>query len=156
MEIPENPFARYPHGGRQLLGRPRNLTGASRSGYGLAFQRITGQVTCADCAVSLVDDYDQWLVMQVDHVVPAGEARRLGIDLLYYEDAIDLVLACAGCHGFGNRYRCAAETEPGSVRDIVAFLDLRDRTFADRIARIAERHAIERALFEARPWATAP
>ena len=95
------PFFSYPGHGRQPLGRPRDPTGACRSGYGLGLQRLTGQTSCAYCGVSLVDTYAHWLLLSVDHVVPRGEAQRLGVAATLYEDAINLVqpryrLACAG------------------------------------------------------------
>lgn len=148
----ENPFSRYPGQGRQLLGRPRGMTGACRSGYGLSLQLMTGQTACAYCGTSLVDTFQHWLLMSVDHVVPRGEALRLGIDISMYEDAINLVLCCAGCNGFGNRYQHPAAPNQTPDLSLDAFLELRDRIFADRFARIAARRAREEALFESRPW----
>ena len=143
-------FDRYPQGGRVLLGQPKNLTGACRSGYGLALQQLTGESSCAYCGLSLVDDYHHWLLMSIDHVVPGGEARRVGIDPHFYEDAINLVLCCSGCNGFGNRFRCALEPQPSWTLD--EFLALRDRVFEDRFERIAARRAVEIAFFESTPW----
>jgi hypothetical protein len=112
---------------------------------------LTGESSCAYCGVSLVTDYHHWLLMSVDHVVPGGEARRVGIAAQLYEDAINLVLCCSGCNGFGNRYRCVAELQPAWTLE--EFLTLRDRIFAERFERIAARRAVEIALFESRPWA---
>lgn len=145
-----NVFDQYPAGGRQLLGRPRNLTGSCRSGYGLALQRLTGESCCAYCGVSLIVDYYRWLLMSIDHVVPTGEARRVGISLEFSEDSINLVLCCAGCNGFGNRYR--HEIEPREHWSLEEFLILRDTIFADRFQRIAARRDVELAFFETRPW----
>lgn len=144
----------YSYAGRALLGRPRNLTGACRSGYGLSLQRLTGQTFCAYCGVSLVDTYHHWLLMSVDHVVPGGEARRLGVGAQYYEDAINLVLCCAGCNGFGNRYRCEALAR--SLWTLDEFLELRDVVFDGRFQRIATRRAAETDLFDSRPWEQPP
>lgn len=143
-------FDMYPYAGRALLGRPRDLTGACRSGYGLGLQRLTGQTACAYCGVSLVDTYHHWLLMSVDHVVPSGEARRLGVGAQYFEDAINLVLCCAGCNGFGNRYRCEAPAQ--RIWTLDGFLALRDFMFDDRFQRIAIRRATEIDLFDSRPW----
>lgn len=100
--------------------------------------------------MSLVDDYHHWLLMSVDHVVPSAEARRVGIDPRFYEDAINLVLCCAGCNGFGNRYR--AHVGPRAIWTLDEFLSLRDSIFEDRSDRIAKRRAVEIAFFESRPW----
>lgn len=145
-----NVFDRYPSGGRTLLGKPRNLTGACRTGYGLGLQLLTGETSCAYCGVSLVDTYHYWLLMSIDHVVPSGEARRVGIAPQFSEDAINLVLCCAGCNGFGNRYRTTIEPRP--IWSLEQFLSLRDQVFEDRFARIAGRRAVEMAFFESKPW----
>lgn len=145
-----NVFDRYPLDGRALLGRPKDLTGACRSGYGLGLQRLTGESSCAYCGVSLVDDYHHWILMSIDHVVPRGEAARVGIDAHLYEDAINLVLCCSGCNGFGNRYRCLVESQPAWTLE--EFLELRNRIFEDRFQRIAQRRAAEIAFFESKPW----
>jgi hypothetical protein len=145
-----NPFANYPGHGRQPLGRPRDTTGACRSGYGLGLQRLTGQTACAYCGVSLVDTYEHWLLLSVDHVIPRGEALRLDIPMALYEDAINLVVCCAGCNGFGNRYRC--EAPPQAHWTLDEFVALRDHVFADRLQRIAIRRGREAALFSSRPW----
>jgi hypothetical protein len=145
-----NLFDRYPLGGRTLLGRLRNLTGACRSGYGLSLQRLTGETSCAYCGLSLVDDYYHWLLMSIDHVVPVAEARRVGICSQFYEDAINLVLCCSGCNGFGNRYRCKAEISENWTLD--EFVALRDKVFADRSESIATRREKEWTFFQAQPW----
>lgn len=144
------PFASYPLQGRELLGRPRDRTGTCRTGYGLGLQRLTGQTACAYCGVNLVDTFEHWLLMSVDHVVPRGESLRLGIATGLYEDAINLVLCCAGCNGFGNRYHY--EAEPQENWTLEEFLVLRDYVFADRFQRIAARRIQEEAAFASKPW----
>lgn len=146
-----NVFDHYPSGGRELLGRPKWGDGTCRSGYGLALQRLTGEYTCAYCELSLVDTYHHWLLMSIDHVVPTAEARRVGIHTDFSEDAINLVLCCAGCNGFGNRYRCTIEPQAEWTLD--EFLALRDSIFADRFQRIGVRREKELGLFALKPWA---
>ncbi len=146
------PFESYPAHGREPLGPPSDTTGACRSGYGLAFQRLTGQTTCAYCGLSLVDSYEHWLLMSIDHVVPRADARRLGIPADFVEDVVNIVLCCAGCNGFGNRYRSTAT--PRSEWTLDAFLELRDRIYAERFQAIATRRGVERTFFASQPWAT--
>jgi hypothetical protein len=52
------------------------------------------------------------LMLQVDHVVPLGVAKSHGVPLDLYEDMFNLVLACAGCNGFDNRYRYRVDLPP--------------------------------------------
>lgn len=104
--------------------------------------------------MSLVDDFHHWLLLSVDHVVPSAEARRVGMGTEFYEDAINLVLCCAGCNGFGNRYRTL--DEPRTAWTLEEFLELRDRIFAERFGRIAVRRAQEIAFFESSPWLPSP
>jgi hypothetical protein len=126
------PFDLYLHGARVPLGRPKR-TDNCRYGYGLELQQHTGQTRCAYCDVGLVADYYHWLLLSVDHVVPRGQALLLGISTEYTEDFINLVLCCAGCNGFTNRYVVPATL--GSALpswDLDRFLELRDRVFEDR------------------------
>lgn len=144
------PFEKYPNEGRIRLGSPKSGDGRSRTGYGLNLQRVTGQDSCAYCGVSFVDDYYHWLLLTVDHVVPRGQAKLLGIPIQYYEDAINLVLACSGCNGFLNLYTCEV---PGleSWTD-EAFATYRDSVFVDRSERIARQRKIEQETFAMMPW----
>ena len=145
------PFDMFPGGGTQLLGRPRAGNGTCRTGYGLSLQRMTGQTSCAYCGVDLVGDYYRWLLMAVDHVVPAGEARRLGIPPQFYEDAINLALTCSGCNGYLNRYRL--EGEPGMEWSVDQFVALRNQIFDHRYELIEARREKELAIFAQQPWA---
>lgn len=143
------PFDSYPVLGLTPLGKPKN--GANcRHGYGLELQRLTGQTRCAYCQMDLVQDYDHWLLSSRDHVVPRGQAIKLGVGIDLYEDFINLVLCCTGCNGFGNRY--AVISDPMEMWGIDAFIVLRDHVFAERTASIALRRAIERAFFQSAPW----
>jgi hypothetical protein len=92
--------------------------------------------------------------MSVDHVVPRSDALRLGIPVDLFEDAVNLVLCCSGCNGFGNRYRSIEL--PQEVWTIDAFLALRDRIYSDRSQLISKRREIERAFFDSRPWVAVP
>ena len=147
------PFDAYPGCGLQLLGRPRGGDNC-RHGYGLDLQRRTGQTGCAYCGLDLVADYHRWLLLSVDHVVPRGQASLLGIPSEYAEDIINLVLCCAGCNGFGNRYRVVGAPRPSwSLTDFVA---LRDDVFDERSRTITERRRAEEAFFRSQPWKTRP
>ena len=147
-----NPFDLYPEDGRKPLRSPKDWSNC-RHGYGLELQRLTGQTRCAYCQVSLVDDYYHWLLMSVDHVIPRGAGKAVGIQSIYLEDFINLVLCCAGCNSFNNRY-----VIPNNLKErlpdteLERFLALRDRVFEDRRARIAERRAREQDFFAGKPW----
>lgn len=152
--VPQEPtigdllFSTYPQQGRALLAR--RAGGNCRKGYGLQLQKLTGQTDCAYCGLSLVSSYEQWLLMQVDHVVPFGTGKALGIPVEWLEDCSNLVLACAACNSFCNRDTIPVGIElPGSLEDFYA---LRDRMFRLRRQRILGAHQKERAFFEGRPW----
>jgi hypothetical protein len=142
------PFDAYPHGGRQLLGRRAGAN--ARWEYGLRLQKLTGQTSCAWCGVDLVADYYRWLLLSVGHVVPASEAKRLGIPLAFSEDYVNHVLACAGCNSYDNRYR--STHIPREAWTLEEFVALRDAIFLERHPRIAQRRARELEFFESRPW----
>lgn len=142
------PFQDYPGRGRRLLGGTRGTV--CRREYGLDFMRKTGQRVCAYCGADFTDSYRTWLTMALDHVVPAGVCKGLGIPAEWREDCSNKVLACAACNGFRNRYR--PPVEPNAPMTLEAFYALRDRIFVERSARIVESHDADRAFFESKPW----
>lgn len=143
-----NPFDTYPDNGRKLLG---NVTGANcRHEYGLTLQRLTGQRSCAYCDLSLVDTYEHWLMLSVDHVVPRKAGLELGIPAQWLHDYSNLLLCCSACNGFRNRYRVHSDAKaPESLDD---FFALRDRIFGERKIAILKCHESERQFFNGRPW----
>lgn len=142
------PFDSYPHGGNRLLGR---RSGANcRHEYGLRLQRLTGQENCAYCGLRLVDSYEHWLMMSVDHVVPTRTGTVFMISTDWLEDYSNHVLCCSACNGFGNRYTLMPDTRsPSSIEE---FFSLRDRVFLERKTLILLAHEKERAFFEKKPW----
>ena len=148
------PFERYPEYGGKPLGRRRGSN--ARQGYGLQLRRETGETTCAYCGLELFSTYERWLTLQVDHVVPLGVADGFGIPRAWSDDLFNLVFACAACNGFDNRYHPVGAAVPAGGWTVDAFVRLRDEVFADRAARIAARHAVERAFFDRLPDLIAP
>lgn len=144
------PFDIYPGRGRVLLG---HLGGDNaRHGYGLRLQRKTGQTRCAYCGLSLVDSYEHWLMLSVDHVVPAKAGEAIGIPSEWLDDYCNKVLCCSACNGFGNGYALPASAQrPSSVEE---FCRLRDDVFLQRRQIILTRHEKERDVFSRKPWET--
>lgn len=136
MSADSLPFDNYPEGGRQLLGRRKGNN--CRKGYGLGLQRITGQTTCGYCGLNLVGTYEHWLHLEVDHVVPWGAGRVLGVPDTWLDDLSNLVLACSACNRFNNREKTPAEMECPATLD--EFFNLRDDLFRQRKARILAAH----------------
>ena len=126
------PFDDYPEGGYSIL---RTLTGGNaRREYGHWLVR-RGQRDCAYCGVSLVEDYYRWLLLSVDHVIPTGEYKRLGIPRKWGESYSNIVLACLGCNMFDNRYQITWQ-EPKNEWTEAEFFELRDKVLAERMGRI--------------------
>ena len=141
------PFVFYPHQGRKLLGC---VSGDNcRYGYGLKFQRLTGQDHCAYCGMNLVGSYENWLAMALDHVVPNSVCKSLGLPEEWNQDYSNRVLCCTACNTFGNRYKPEIGDVPKTLEE---FFDLRDSVFIERKIRILERHKKERLFFERKPW----
>jgi hypothetical protein len=141
------PFHRYPHEGKQLLGK---IAGANaRREYGLKLFRLTGIGTCAYCGLDLTGDYHHWLLLCVDHVVPVSVARQLEISTDFYSDAINMVLSCSGCNGFGNRYRYTPPDIDHRIGSVEEFVELRDLIFAERSQLISLRRVDEETFFNA-------
>src|SRR3712207_694537 len=131
-----HPFDQYPEGGRVLLGWVRGSS--ARRAYGRRLQQVTGQSRCTYCGVNLIDDYYRWLLLSVDHVVPAREAVRLGIPNEFSEDLTNLVLSCSACNGFDNQFKI--KRAPQSTWTVDEFVALRDQVFAERCPRIVACH----------------
>jgi hypothetical protein len=145
------PFDLYPRQGRELLG-PLG-SGIARREYGYKLYLGTGLASCAYCGVRFSEDYYYWLLLSVDHVVPRKVAVRLGIPAQFYEDAINMVLACSGCNTFGNRFDPTIEPRPNwTVEEFVA---LRDELFAVRMELVAQIRQSEIEFFE-KNWKTRP
>ena len=144
------PFDAYPHRGRRQIG---GLTGHScRHEYGLKLQRLIGLNKCAYCGLNLVDTYDHWLMLTVDHVVPSHGGEELGISSDWLEDYWNTVLCCSACDAFGNPFPLGPDvTCPDTIEE---FLALRDRIFVERKKIILRNHEEELAFFDKRPWAT--
>jgi 5-methylcytosine-specific restriction endonuclease McrA len=143
-----NPFDSYPEGGRKLLGPVRGSN--CRRVYCREFMQQTGQKLCAYCGCDFTACYPTWLTMVLDHVVPASVCASMHIDLKWRRDYSNAVLACAACNGFCNRYSIPAGTVPPATLE--AFYDLRDRIFAERKKKIAEKREEERLFFSDKPW----
>lgn len=142
------PFDSYPNGGRQLLGR-RSVTN-SRRGYGLELRKLTNQTCCVYCGLDIYASYENWLLLQVDHVVPTTMGKRLGIPSGWLEDFSNLVFACSGCNTFANQFDDkSVEKTPESLDE---FYNLRDRVFLSRKPIIEECQRREREFFESAPW----
>ena len=142
------PFDAYPKGGRDLFHkRPGYIT---RTQDGPVFMQKTGQTKCAYCYADFSKSYDTWVTMVLDHVVPVNICKKLSIPLEWQEDFSNMVLSCATCNGFCNRYSDSEEiVHPLSL---AAFYDYRDRIFTDRYKQIAARHIEERTFFDTNPW----
>jgi len=125
---------------RGRLGIPTQRDGTARGGYGRdIFMR--DEYTCAYCGLLMLKEFEYYLQLSVDHVVPRSTK---GCDPTLIEDAANLVTCCRACNEFGNRYRADIPTDV--TED--AFWDLRDRVFPERRALIMQRRAAELDRYE--------
>ena len=123
----------------------------SRREDGLWLMENARQDSCAYCDVSLVDTYHHWLLLNVDHVVPAGECAKLGIPDGWHHSFTNTVLSCFGCNLFDNRYTIDWQA-PKAPDDwtVLEFIALQDRVFRARHKRIADRREEEIRFFQLR------
>jgi hypothetical protein len=115
----------------------------ARHEYGLKLKELTGQRRCAYCNTDLFAIYEVWLTLVVDHVVPQALCKSTGICDDWYWDYSNMVLACAACNGFCNRYNPTI-APPATLVD---FYDLRDKIFEEGKGLIMARHEKERRFF---------
>ena len=134
------PFGVYPHGGRELLGKPRWGDGTARRSYGVKALEWCGH-RCAYCGLDM-STFEGWLQFSIDHVIPQ-QMKAAGYPTEWILDAINVVASCLACNGYFNRDPVLGDV-PATL---AAFCDLRDRVFLERRARIVERRAAEQAWF---------
>jgi hypothetical protein len=148
------PFDTYPENGRQLLGQ--NPRSNCRHGEGPKLMNMTKQQRCAYCGVDLLGNYHQWLLMNVDHVVPKQLAELLKIPMEFWNDYANCVLACSGCNGLCNQAYKNLENvlprAPGVQNDEQIFFDFRDLVFKDRFWLIAQARMVEMRCFDQKQW----
>lgn len=96
--------------------------------------------------------YEAWLNLSIDHVVPAGDGRRLGYPVEWFEDITNLVTCCRACNEFLNGFR-VTEPPPLTVEE---FFDLRDLVFEHKREWVLTRHATERAWYDSSRPASPP
>jgi hypothetical protein len=137
------PFDLYRGGGRKLLGVAPGSN--ARHEYCPKLIELNGdQKRCAYCDADLTATYEVWLTMVLDHVIPTTLCKSNNICSEWTWDYSNTVLACAACNGFCNRYKLDINPPPDTID---AFYDLRDKIFAERKKKIAERHIDERRFF---------
>jgi hypothetical protein len=142
------PFDAYPHRGRRPIGR---LTGTNcRHEYGLRLQRLIGLNKCAYCSLSLVDTYDHWLMLSVDHILPNHAGAELGVQPEWLDDYWNTVLCCSACAAFGSLL--PLETDVTSPKSAEEFLSLRDQIFVERKRMILLSHEHDLAFYDDKPW----
>ena len=144
-----HPFDLYPGDGETVL--PKIGATNTRHGDAPRLMRLTRQRSCAYCEVDLVGDYYRWLLISLDHVLPARQCQGLGIPEELYNSFSNIVLCCSGCNGFDNRYRIPPDAAAGGWT-LQRFTSLRDRVFRDRKARILKRGEDELEFYHRRPW----
>jgi hypothetical protein len=135
------PFDWYPHGGNEPIGIPQGSS--SRRDYGPPTFKACGYF-CVYCGMDLNKDYQSWLCISVDHVVPKRVAWY-NVHQDWIMDGINLVTCCRACNDFLQQDFNVREEEP---RTIAQFTAIRDRTFRAKCEYVRERHAKERRWYE--------
>ena len=141
------PFDDYPGSGARILKKMGRAN--ARREDGLWLMEKTRQDCCGYCGVSLVDTYHHWLLLNVDHVVPAKECARLGVPEEWRHSFTNSVLSCFGCNMFDNRYTVGWQ-QPKNPDDwtVPHFIALRDLVYEERRRRIEVRCAEEMRFFQ--------
>ena len=137
-----SPFIGYPEQGRRLLGKPKTGDNTARHGYGPPVFVLCG-MNCVYCGRDLAGTYEDWLNIQVDHVIPWHMAKK-GFDAKWIADKSNCVTCCAACNSFLNRFT-VEESPPQTLEE---FLDLRDRVLNAKKVKALQRHREDRAYWE--------
>jgi DNA-directed RNA polymerase subunit N (RpoN/RPB10) len=135
------PFSSYP---KEELRKCIWIGGSGRE-YGLRFIQKTKSSCCAYCGRPITQDYFSWLTMVIDHAVPVSVCKALGIPMEFCRSLANMVLACAACNGFDNRYKPSSKRQVSTFEE---FLKLRDEVFIERKERIQKKHREQEEFFE--------
>lgn len=141
------PFSNYAGNGNTILKKMGRAN--ARREDGLWLMENTGQVKCAYCEISLVDEYYHWLLLNVDHVIPERECKRLNLPADWHHSFTNTVLACSGCNIFDNHYSIIWQS-PKPQWTVEEFVTLRDKVFVERKMRILKRRSEEIRFYENR------
>ena len=125
---------------RHRLGPTSPGDGTARGGYGRAIFAMDGY-TCVYCGLLMLKDFDSYLQLSVDHIVPRS---MKGYDATLIEDRANKVTCCRACNEFGNRYR---PNLPAPTNE-EEFWDVRDHVFRERRALILKRRERELERYE--------
>ena len=139
---PMTPFESYSRGGREPLGSPRTGDGTCRHGYGPPVFSQCGSA-CVYCGRELLDSYEAWLDVSIDHVVPRSVSWYSRCRP-WVDDLFNLATCCRACNEFLNQFKCG-DSEPATLN---AFLTIRDRVFAAKHAHANQRHNEERSWYD--------
>ena len=126
-----------------LMGRPQQGDGTCRGGYGAAVLARFGN-QCVYCDLDFTANYESWLHMSVDHIVPRQSAKS-GYPTEWLEDLLNHAPCCRTCNEFLNQYKVALPEPPATL---AGFVQLRDRVKHEKRELAAQRHAVERERFE--------
>jgi len=140
--LPGLPFAYYPGGGEELLGRSRGSSFLWE--YGYEYVKVTNPVlACVYCSFNGSQRHlrgcDPLTLLRLDHVIPWRRAEKARIPAEWFNDFSSHVLACKTCNSLCNRYNpLILPMRPWTLN---AFFRLRDRIFLERRKLILERLA---------------
>ena len=143
-------FEKYPGKGRELLGTGKMLKREfAREVYEILYQ-LTGQDSCAYCGNKLLESFERWQVLAIDHVIPDETGKQKGIRDEWLQDLSNAVFSCVPCNRYKNKYQLLpAEACPESP---AAFFDLRDRVFTERRELAARQRAKDLKGYQSHPW----
>ena len=137
-----SPFERYKDKGTVPLGPPKVGDGTSRHGYGREVFDQCGW-RCSYCDRNLLESYESWLDVSVDHVIPQSTAWH-GPGKRWIRDIFNLVTCCRACNEFLNQYT-VPDREPATEGE---FAVLRDKVFENKRQHALKRRDEERQAYE--------
>lgn len=123
---------------------PRSKGDGCRKGYGAEVIKHWGS-DCAYCGKDLLEDYESWLHLSVDHVVPSSVLKSWGSDYRkWVESRSNIVPCCRACNEFLNGYRVATD----APKDKSAFMALRNRALREKRDLALKKHEQEKLSYE--------
>jgi hypothetical protein len=115
----------------------------ARHGYAKEAMKYWGG-DCAYCGRDLIEDYESWLHLSVDHVVPSSVLKSWGKQCAsWIGSRANLVPCCRACNEFLSRHPVGDDLP----NDEQAFIAIRDRVIREKREKALRRHAQEMVSF---------
>jgi hypothetical protein len=158
LNLLPDPLDQYPTLDLSSLKSLNTDNDTFRKKYGIEMYKLIGGpkckelLRCAYCGFPF-DNFMNWLMMSVDHVVPKVAASKLKINRDIWDSILNLVFCCRICNDFNRGLKEEAKAleilpyQPKEGASPEEFLRLRQATFPRRLEDIANKRVEAQQIY---------